>query len=251
MKPKPFEILFLAVCLAAAAAAVTAVYLSRYRSNESEVYISSEQNVEDNYDVSVINSATRDDFMSVSGIGEVKADDIIAYRTALGGFSRVGQLKDIRGISDALYQRIIDYFYGEKASEPEASEVTQPQVTSPPETSAPETSAPETSAPETSAPETSALPKKTESKKETTTEPTEAAEEEETETIERTMRSVAINSASADEIADALMIDIKLAEEIVSLRETIHGFSAVQELDLCGGMTDEIYRRIKGFVIID
>lgn len=241
MKPKPFEILFLAVCLAAAAAAVTAVYLSRYRANESEVYISSEQNVEDNYDVSVINSATRDDFMSVSGIGEVKADDIIAYRTALGGFSRVGQLKDIRGISDALYQRIIDYFYGEKPSEPEASEVTQPQVTSPPETSAPETSAPETSV----------LPKKTESKKETTTEPTEAAEEEETETLERTMRSVAINSASADEIADALMIDIKLAEEIVSLRETIHGFSAVQELDLCGGMTDEIYRRIKGFVIID
>ena len=236
MKPKPFEILFLAVCLAAAAAAVTAVYLSRYRSNESEVYISSEQNVEDNYDVSVINSATRDDFMSVSGIGEVKADDIIAYRTALGGFSRVGQLKDIRGISDALYQRIIDYFYGERPSVPEASEVTQPQVTSPPETSAPETSV---------------LPKKTESKKETTTEPTEAAEEEETETIERTMRSVAINSASADEIADALMIDIKLAEEIVSLRETIHGFSAVQELDLCGGMTDEIYRRIKGFVIID
>lgn len=236
MKPKPFEILFLAVCLAAAAAAVTAVYLSRYRSNESEVYISSEQGIEESYDVSVINSAAREDFMSVSGIGEVKADDIIAYRTALGGFSRVGQLKDIRGISDALYQRIIDYFYGEKASEPEASEVTQPQVTSPPETSAPETSV---------------LPKKTESKKETTTEPTEAAEEEETETIERTMRSVAINSASADEIADALMIDIKLAEEIVSLRETIHGFSAVQELDLCGGMTDEIYRRIKGFVIID
>lgn len=236
MKPKPFEILFLAVCLAAAAAAVTAVYLSRYRSNESEVYISSEQNVEDNYDVSVINSAAREDFMSVSGIGEVKADDIIAYRTALGGFSRVGQLKDIRGISDALYQRIIDYFYGEKPSEPEASEVTQPQVTAPPETSASETSV---------------LPKKTESKKETTTEPTEAAEEEETETLERTMRSVAINSASADEIADALMIDIKLAEEIVSLRETIHGFSTVQELDLCGGMTDEIYRRIKGFVIID
>lgn len=236
MKPKPFEILFLAVCLAAAAAAVTAVYLSRYRSNESEVYISSEQGIEESYDVSVINSAARDDFMSVSGIGEVKADDIIAYRTALGGFSRVGQLKDIRGISDALYQRIIDYFYGEKPSEPEASEVTQPQVTSPPETSAPETSV---------------LPKKTESKKETTTEPTEAAEEEETETLERTMRSVAINSASADEIADALMIDIKLAEEIVSLRETIHGFSTVQELDLCGGMTDEIYRRIKGFVIID
>lgn len=236
MKPKPFEILFLAVCLAAAAAAVTAVYLSRYRANESEVYISSEQGIEESYDVSVINSATRDDFMSVSGIGEVKADDIIAYRTALGGFSRVGQLKDIRGISDALYQRIIDYFYGEKPSEPEASEVTQPQVTAPPETSASETSV---------------LPKKTESKKETTTEPTEAAEEEETETLERTMRSVAINSASADEIADALMIDIKLAEEIVSLRETIHGFSAVQELDLCGGMTDEIYRRIKGFVIID
>ncbi len=236
MKPKPFEILFLAVCLAAAAAAVTAVYLSRYRTNESEVYISSEQGIEESYDVSVINSATRDDFMSVSGIGEVKADDIIAYRTALGGFSRVGQLKDIRGISDALYQRIIDYFYGEKPSEPEASEAAQPQVTAPPETSAPETSV---------------LPKKTESEKVTTTEPTEAVEDEETETLERTMRSVAINSASADEIADALMIDIKLAEEIVSLRETIHGFSTVQELDLCGGMTDEIYRRIKGFVIID
>lgn len=236
MKPKPFEILFLAVCLAAAAAAVTAVYLSRYRSNESEVYISSELGIEESYDVSVINSAAREDFMSVSGIGEVKADDIIAYRTALGGFSRVGQLKDIRGISDALYQRIIDYFYGEKPSEPEASEVTQPQVTAPPETSAPETSV---------------LPKKTESEKVTTTEPTEAVEDEETETLERTMRSVAINSASADEIADALMIDIKLAEEIVSLRETIHGFSTVQELDLCGGMTDEIYRRIKGFVIID
>ena len=112
MKLKVSEIIFVTICLCAAIAAVAAVHISRANVGENELVINHGESVpKEEYDVSVINAATQEDFMQVSGVGEVKAGDIIAYRTALGGFTRVSQIKDISGIGDSLYQRIVEHFY--------------------------------------------------------------------------------------------------------------------------------------------
>ena len=119
MKIKAQEIIFVVICLCAAIIAIATVAIVRDGSADNELTVDrgdpSSENEE--YDVSVINFATLDDFMQISGIGEVKAGDIIAYRNALGGFNRVSQIKDVNGISDALYQRIIEYFYKKQAKQ--------------------------------------------------------------------------------------------------------------------------------------
>lgn len=238
MKLKASEIAFIAVCTAAALISVASVYIVKYRLPNDKIEVSFDASAEkEQYDVSVINSASLEDFMQISGIGEVKAGDIIAYREALGGFDRVERLLDVNGISEALYQRIIDYFYIH-------TEFVKPADTS---ESFVSTQQPETSVNESETVITTEPPVISEN----TTE-SETAVKEEPETVtEKIMRPVDINRADASEIADALIIDMQLAEEIVSLRNMIHGFSTVQELDLCDSMTDEIYRRIKNYVRIN
>ena len=240
MKLKPSEAAFILICLAAAAVSVAAVYISRSKADESSLYVEpgTEYDAYSEYDVSVLNSATAADFMQISGIGEVKAGDIIAYRDAIGGFKSVAQLKDVSGISDSLFRRIIDYFY-----------LTAPAETSAAVSEAPDTSSPE---PETTAPEKATdEPRKT-AKTTASTEPYEAEFPPETVVEERVMREVNVNEASAEEIADSLLIEPELADEIVALRERIHKISTVQELyGFCDGMTAEIYRRIKDYVRFD
>ena len=240
MKLKPSEAAFILICLAAVAVSVAAIYISRARADESPLYVEpgTEYDAYSEYDVSILNSATADDFMRISGIGEVKAGDIIAYRDAIGGFKSVAQLKDVSDISDSLFRRIIDYFYLTDTEETSATSVSEAQITSPePETTAPEKATDESR--KTAKTTVSAGPDATEIPPETVTE-------------ERVMREVNVNEASAEEIADALLIEPELAEEIVALRERISKISTVQELyGFCDGMTAEIYRRIKDYVRFD
>lgn len=228
------EKIFIVVCVVAAVAASISAYIS-LDSPRRGVRVFSEGSAEaELYDVSVINEATADDFMHIDGIGEVRAGDIIAYRNAVGGFSNVSQLKDIAGISDAIYQRIIEWFY---LSSAEASaETSATEMTAITETEISEAAT-------NSAKETEPLKTSYKSK----TEAVEAAPPDE----QKTMHSVNINSASADEIEQALMIDSGLAEEIVTLRDNIQYFSQVQELYLCESMKDEIYRRIKDYILFE
>ena len=55
-----------------------------------------------------INTATRDQLMTLSGIGESKADAIISYREEQGGFSTEDDLKKVSGIGDGTYEKIKD-----------------------------------------------------------------------------------------------------------------------------------------------
>lgn len=53
-----------------------------------------------------INTAGREELMTLPGIGESKADSIIAYREEHGGFAAVEELMQIRGIKEGVFDKI-------------------------------------------------------------------------------------------------------------------------------------------------
>lgn len=57
-----------------------------------------------------LNSATKEQLMTVSGIGEVYAERIIDYRNEIGGYTDLAQLKNVKGIGEARYKSWAPYF---------------------------------------------------------------------------------------------------------------------------------------------
>lgn len=55
-----------------------------------------------------INSATEAELTKISGVGASKAKDIIEYREQNGGFKQIEDIKNIKGIGDALFEKIKD-----------------------------------------------------------------------------------------------------------------------------------------------
>lgn len=56
-----------------------------------------------------INTASKEELMTLPGIGESKALAILSYRKEKGGFSSIEDLKDIPGIKDGVFSKIKDY----------------------------------------------------------------------------------------------------------------------------------------------
>lgn len=56
-----------------------------------------------------LNTCTAQELMTINGIGEVKANNIIEYRDYLGGYTSVEQIKNIKGIGDKVYEKISPY----------------------------------------------------------------------------------------------------------------------------------------------
>ena len=56
-----------------------------------------------------INTATIQEFMQVSGIGESKAKSIIEYREANGNFKTIEDIKNVTGIGDNIFDKIKNY----------------------------------------------------------------------------------------------------------------------------------------------
>lgn len=55
-----------------------------------------------------INTATAEQLMTLSGIGQAKAENVIAYRESSGGFSSTEDLMKVTGIGEGVYERIKD-----------------------------------------------------------------------------------------------------------------------------------------------
>ena len=53
-----------------------------------------------------LNTATLDELMTLSGIGEAKAQAIIEYREEVGAFQNIEELKEVSGIGDAIFDQI-------------------------------------------------------------------------------------------------------------------------------------------------
>ena len=56
-----------------------------------------------------LNTATREELLRLSGIGDAKADSILAWREQHGGFSQIEDLMKIEGIKEGVFSKIRDY----------------------------------------------------------------------------------------------------------------------------------------------
>lgn len=55
-----------------------------------------------------INRASKEELMTLSGIGESRAEAILQYRTEHGTFASIEDLKNVSGIKDGIYEKIKD-----------------------------------------------------------------------------------------------------------------------------------------------
>lgn len=55
-----------------------------------------------------LNIASKEQLMTLSGIGEAKASSIIAYREAHGGFKRIEELMEVEGIKEGVFNKVKD-----------------------------------------------------------------------------------------------------------------------------------------------
>ena len=55
-----------------------------------------------------LNTASKEDLMTLRGIGASRADDIIHYRQEFGGFKSIEDIMNVSGIKDAAFEKIKD-----------------------------------------------------------------------------------------------------------------------------------------------
>lgn len=144
-----------------------------------------------------INTADLDELMKINGIGEVKANEIIYYREQNGGFRNIEEIMNVSGIGETTFWNICDYIYVENPIyetediiEEIPEEITEPEIQ----------------------PETFI---------ETETEPLITLED---------IAPININTADAELLMFLPYVDEQIAQDIITLREQIHGFSHVYEL---------------------
>ncbi len=82
--------------------------------SSSEEIVSKEENNTENIpskETSLvnINTASKTELMTLTGIGESKALDIINYREKNGLFKSIEEIKNVNGIKDATFKKIKDY----------------------------------------------------------------------------------------------------------------------------------------------
>lgn len=67
------------------------------------------QNTSNNKGKININTATKEELMTLPGIGESRALSIIAYRKEHGGFSSPEEIMEVSGIKEGMYEKMKEY----------------------------------------------------------------------------------------------------------------------------------------------
>ncbi len=74
----------------------------------SDNSVEDKENVADTNKKVSLNNATKEELMTLTGIGESKALDIISYRTENNGFKSIEEIMNISGIGEKAYEKIKD-----------------------------------------------------------------------------------------------------------------------------------------------
>ncbi|MBO6301801.1 MAG: helix-hairpin-helix domain-containing protein [Ruminiclostridium sp.] len=107
--------IFIIFCTAAAVYfAVCILIFTLADINEQNAYVDvkpllSEKNTIPDSEKININTATLEELVSLNGIGEVTASNIIEYRDTYGGFISIDELVNVNGIGEKLLKKIRPY----------------------------------------------------------------------------------------------------------------------------------------------
>jgi len=77
----------------------------------SEIIASQTADREDSTDTIDINRAEKEALMTLNGIGDSKADNIIAYREENGNFQTIEDIKNVSGIGEATFDNLKDFIH--------------------------------------------------------------------------------------------------------------------------------------------
>lgn len=80
---------------------------------ENDIELKDENNEENSKTTEIllinINTASKEELMTLNGIGESKANSIIEYRNEKGAFNSIEDIKNVSGIGESQYSKIKDY----------------------------------------------------------------------------------------------------------------------------------------------
>ncbi|MDE6149213.1 MAG: helix-hairpin-helix domain-containing protein, partial [Ruminococcus sp.] len=163
-----------------------------------------------------INTVSLDQLTSINGIGGVTAQKIIDYRKQIGVIYNMDLLLNIDGIGQSTLALLKQYLYVSDEDARTTPVTTTVKTTKPSHTIT-------TTAPKTTKPVT---------------------------TTHQELKPVNINTATANEISDCLLVDIELAEKIIDLRNQIQYFSNSLELLYIDGFTEKMHAELKDYIIV-
>ena len=86
--------------------------LAAYINDGEHIHISFKEKIKSDDESSSlvnINKASKEELMTLPGIGESKADSIIKYRDENNGFNSIEELMNISGIKEGVYSKISEY----------------------------------------------------------------------------------------------------------------------------------------------
>jgi competence ComEA-like helix-hairpin-helix protein len=158
-----------------------------------------------------LNQATAAELTQISGIGEVLSERIVAYRSQIGGFSNLEQLKEVQGIGDGIYSKIVGFLYLESETYP-VSEAEVVESAEPAENS---------------------------------------VEIAEPESVPAAGFPLDLNLATKEELLQLPEMTDSVAEEILQFRAENQYYSSVYELLYLDGVSDKYFQQIREFVQVD
>ncbi len=241
-KVKPIWIIFIAVVMVATAAFVIVIYDKIGNSTDRESVFTTSI-VTDAYGRTDINVATLEQIANVDGIGYKLASSIVDYRSAVGVIHDMNELSEIRGIGAKKLEALCQKFY--VLSE---DRITSTTTTCPTKQAVPSSTYDSPSV--TSTVSTTAATTYVNPNTKSTTKSSKLTTTTQTSKIKR-RRVVNINTSTASQISDCLLIDLELAEEIVSCRSRLGGcYTNKYEVLYCDGISDSLFIDIRDYIII-